>query len=298
MDQQMNSTISSAVLPSMGINTQRRRIKSIALWGLSMASLLVVVLIVFDILLSVVSRGIPGLNSAIFTTQTSGIAGGLQNAILGTLVLIALSMVISAPLGIFGGIFIALFAPARFASVVRFMSEVLAGIPSIVIGYFGYMVLVLQFKMGFSTLAGAISLAIITLPYIVRTTDASFRQIPSHYWEGAIALGLTPLMAMRTVLLRLALPGVLTGVLLAISIALGETAPLIYTAGWSNFDPSFQLVKNPVAYLTYVVWTYLNEPYTAAHQLAYTAALLLVIIVLILHVLVRMLQRSGTKHAQ
>ncbi len=297
MNPQMNSSISDVVLPSMEINSQRRRLKSIALWGVSMASLLLVVLIVFDILFSVVSRGVPGLNWSVFTTQTSGIAGGLQNAILGTLMLIVISMVISAPLGILGGIYIALFADSRLAALVRFLSEVLAGVPSIVIGYFGYMVLVLQFKMGFSALAGSLSLAIITLPYIVRTTDASFRQIPSQYFEGAIALGLTPLMALRTVLMRLALPGVLTGLLLALSIALGETAPLIFTAGWSNFNPNLQLVKNPVAYLTYVVWTYLNEPYKAAHQLAYTAALLLVIIVLILHVLVRMLQRSSTKQA-
>ena len=138
MNPPVNSTLSDGVLPSMEINSQRRRLKSIALWGISMASLLLVVLIVFDILFSVVSRGIPGLNWSIFTTQTSGIAGGLQNAILGTLLLIAISMVISAPLGILGGIYIALFAPSRFAALVRFLSEVLAGVPSIVIGYFGY----------------------------------------------------------------------------------------------------------------------------------------------------------------
>ncbi len=285
------------VLPTFGMRSQRRKVKSIAIWGLSFAALLFVVLIVFDILISVISRGIPGLSLTLFETQTSGIAGGLQNAILGTLLLIVLSTIIAAPLGVLAGIYIALYAPARLGSIIRFIAEVLAGIPSIVIGYFGYMVMVLQWGMGFSALAGGISLSIIILPYVVRTTDASFRQIPSSYLEGALALGMTPLMAMRTVLLKLATPGILTGVLLAVSIALGETAPLIYTAGWSNFNPNFQLVKNPVAYLTYVVWTYLNEPYNAAHQLAYTAALLLVFIVLILHVLVRMLQRDGAKHA-
>ncbi len=280
-----------------GMRSQRRKVKSIAIWGLSFAALLFVVLIVFDILISVISRGIPGLSLTLFETQTSGIAGGLQNAILGTLLLIVLSTIIAAPLGILAGIYIALYAPVRLGSIIRFIAEVLAGIPSIVIGYFGYMIMVLQWGMGFSALAGGISLSIIILPYVVRTTDASFRQIPSSYLEGALALGMTPLMAMRTVLLKLATPGILTGVLLAVSIALGETAPLIYTAGWSNFNPNLQLVKNPVAYLTYVVWTYLNEPYNSAHQLAYTAALLLVFIVLILHVLVRMLQRDGAKHA-
>lgn len=296
MDNSTNRAFLANGIPSSDMRAQRRRVKSIAVWGLSLAALTFVVLILLDILLSVISRGIPGLSLQLFATQTSGIAGGLQNAILGTLLLIAISAVLSAPIGIMAGIFSALYAPARFGAIIRFIAEVLAGIPSIVIGYFGYMMLVLKWGMGFSALAGGISLSIITLPYIVRTTDASFRQIPSHYMEGAIALGMTPFMAMRTVLLRLAIPGVLTGLLLAMSIALGETAPLIYTAGWSNFDPTMHLVKNPVAYLTYVVWTYLNEPYSAAHQLAYTAALLLVLIVLVLHVLVRLLQRGSVKH--
>ncbi len=297
MDQRVHPMAPYDTTPQVDFHSQRRRIQSIALWGVALLTLTLVVLIVLDILLSVIVKGVPGLNLAIFATPTSGIAGGLQNAILGTLVLIALSMVFSMPLGILGGIFVACFAPARLASAVRFISEVLAGIPSIVIGYFGYAVMVLQWGMGFSALAGAISLAMITLPYIVRTTDASFTQVPGAYWEGAIALGMTPLMAVRTVVTKLAAPGVMTGVLLAISIALGETAPLIYTAGWSNFDPSLHLVKNPIAYLTYVVWTYLNEPFHSAHQLAYTAALLLVVIVMILHILVRLLQRGGVKHS-
>ena len=297
MDTQVESTMTIQTLPSYEMRSYRRKVKSIAIWSISFAALTFVMFIILDILLSVISKGVPGLSYNLIATQTSGIAGGLQNAILGTLLLIALSALISAPLGILAGIYIALYAPKRFGAVIRFFSEVLAGIPSIVIGYFGYMVMVLQWGMGFSALAGGISLSIIILPYIVRTTDASFRQIPKSYLEGAIALGMTPLMAMRTVLLKLATPGILTGVLLAVSIALGETAPLIYTAGWSNFDPNLQLVKNPVAYLTYVVWTYLNEPYHSAHQLAYTAALLLVMIVLVLHVLVRMLQRGSSKHA-
>ena len=270
-----------------------RRIQSAAMWGIAWAATALVLFIVVDILASVVSRGVAGLRPSVFTTQTTGIAGGLENAILGTLFLVFWSLLFSAPVGILAGVHIALFARPAPARVLRFVTEVLAGVPSIVIGYFGYTIMVQAWGWGFSTLAGAISLSVLTLPYIVRTTEASLRQVPKSYYEGALALGLTPATALRTVLLRLALPGILTGLLLAISIGLGETAPLLYTAGWSNYNPSLHLIKNPVGYLTYVVWTYLNEPYNSAHQLAYTAALLLVALVLVLHIAVRILQRAG-----
>lgn len=268
-----------------------RRVKAGSFWFLGLAAVVFVVLIVVDILVSIVSRGLHGLSLSIFTTDTSGIAGGLQNAILGTLDLTGLSMLFAGPIGILGGIYMAFFARSWIGSVLRFATEVSAGIPSIVVGYFGYTVMVVKWGFGVSLLAGALSLAILVLPYIVRTTEASLRQVPTSYWEGALALGLRPATALRTVMMRPALPGIFTGLLLAVSIGLGETAPLIYTAGWANFNPTWGLTKNPVGYLTYVVWTYLNEPFPAAHQLAYTAALLIVALVLLAHVAVRLLQR-------
>ncbi len=267
-----------------------RKIASNMTWMLSLGALLLVVIVVLDILITVVRQGAGVISLSLFTTQTTGIAGGLQNAILGTLDLIFFSTLFAGPVGIMGGIYLAVFAPDRIARTLRFVAEVLAGIPSIVIGYFGYTMMVQAFGWGFSVLAGSISLSILTLPYIVRTTEASIRQVPKSYYEGALALGLTPFSALRTVVMRPATPGIVTGLLLAISIGLGETAPLIYTAGWSNFNPTLHLTKNPIGYLTYVVWTYLNEPYSSAHRLAYTAALLLIILVVILHLLARFLQ--------
>ncbi|KUO97195.1 phosphate ABC transporter permease [Ferroacidibacillus organovorans] len=267
-----------------------RKFASRMAWTLSIVALLFVVMVVLDILISVVRQGAGGISLSLFTTQTSGITGGLQNAILGTLDLIFFSTLFAGPVGILGGIYLAVFASDRVARVFRFVAEVLAGIPSIVIGYFGYTMMVQTFGWGFSVLAGSISLSILTLPYIVRMTEASIRQVPKSYYEGALALGLTPFSALRTVVMRPATPGIVTGLLLAVSIGLGETAPLIYTAGWSNFNPTLHLTKNPIGYLTYVVWTYLNEPYASAHQLAYTAALLLIFLVVILHILARLLQ--------
>lgn len=274
---------------------EARRVKAVSAWGMSLVALAFVILLVVDILLTVVSRGVRGLSWALFTTQTTGIAGGLENAILGTLMLILMSTLIAGPLGILGGVYMVLYAQSFIAKVIRFATDILSGVPSIVIGYFGYTMMVVKWGWGFSILAASISLAILTLPYMIRTTESSLRQVPKSYLEGALALGLTRATAFRTVLIRPALPGILTGLLLAISIGMGETAPLIYTAGWSNFNPTWQMTKNPIGYLTYVVWTYLNEPYDSAHQLAYTAALLLIAIVVVLHIGVRFLQRQAVK---
>lgn len=290
--------VKSEPSPSFIISRPRmwwRRLQSLVLWSVSSVALLLVLFLVADILWLVVSKGLHGLTQSTLTTDTSGVAGGLQNAILGTLALIALSILIAGPIGVMAGIYMALFAGGRSVTGMRFVNDVLAGVPSIVLGYFGYTVMVEKWGWGFSVLAGAITLSILTLPYIVRMTEASLRQVPKTFLEGALALGLSPATALRKVLFRPALPGILTGLLLAVSIGVGETAPLIYTAGWSNFNPTIQLFKSPIGYLTYVVWTYLNEPYAAAHQLAYTAAFLLVLLVLILHVAVRFLQRGRVK---
>ncbi len=276
-------------------NKNKRRSISLLFWAIAGILLILVLGIVVLILGTVVYKGLPGLTLTTLMTDTSGIAGGLENAILGTLVLIVASVVLSGVIGVLGGTYIAVFARPGVASVLRFATEVLAGVPSIIIGYFGYTVMVVQWGFGYSLLAAAISLGVLTLPYIVRTTEASLRQVPKTLYEGGLALGLTQEATLRKVMFRPALPGIFTGLLLAISIGLGETAPLLFTAGWSNFNPTLTLVHNPIAYLTYVVWTYSQEPYHAAHQLAYTAGLILVLLLLILNIGVRFLQRGSSQ---
>ena len=275
----------------------RRKWRSNLGWGFAWVATALVLFGLMNMLFTIVSKGLTSFRWNMLTTVTSGIAGGLQNAILGTFELVIISTVIAAPLGILGGVFVSEFAGSRLATVIRFLTEVLSGVPSIVLGYFGYLLMVLQWGWKFSALAGGITLTVIMLPYILRTTEASLLQVPLAQREAAWALGMTKFQAISKVVWRPAAGGMATGVLMAIAIGMGETAPLLYTAGWSTFNPTFKLTHEPVGYLTYVVWTYLDQPYPQARALAYSAAFVLVVIILFIHLVVRTLvwRTSGVR---
>ncbi|MHB1980453.1 MAG: phosphate ABC transporter permease PstA [Sulfobacillus sp.] len=268
----------------------QRRWMDRAMRALCYLAAVVAVFPLVDILYQIGSRAIPSMGSYLFTQPVQGNAGGLENAILGTLLLVSLGIAIAAPLGIFGGIYLAEFGrTGPFGQAVRFTTDVLAGVPSIVIGYFGYVTLVVGLGWKFSALAGAIALAMMALPYIMRATELAFRSLPDDLREASLALGAGEVTTVFRVLWRPAMPGLITGVLLAVSIGLGETAPLIYTAGWSVFLPTGQLIGSPVGYLTYVIWTFINNPFAASHALAYAAAFLLILFILVVNVVVRRL---------
>ncbi len=268
----------------------RRRLVDQLMRALCYLAGAVAVFPLLDILYQIGARALPSMGSYLFTQPVSGNGGGLENAILGTLLLVGLGMLIAGPLGILGGIYLAEFGRVGpFGQAVRFTTDVLAGVPSIVIGYFGYVTLVVGLGWKFSALAGAIALALMALPYVTRATELAFRSLPDELREASMALGADEVTTVFRVLWRPALPGLITGVLLAISIGLGETAPLIYTAGWSVFLPTGQLIGSPVGYLTYVIWTFINNPFAASHALAYAAAFLLILFILVLNVVVRRL---------
>jgi phosphate transport system permease protein len=200
--------------------------------------------------------------------------------------LVGLSTLFAVPLGVLGGVYLAEFSGgSRYAEVVRFLSDVLSAMPSILLGYVGFIIFVSYFGWNFSALAGSLTLAFLMLPYILRTTEHAIRRVPLSLKEAAVALGSTQTQKVSRLSIRLALPGILTGILLSISIALGETAPLIYTASFSNFypcasgDPSkvFGLTNCPVGYLTYVVYVFANIPFPDAQALAYLSAFLLLL---------------------
>jgi phosphate transport system permease protein len=264
-----------------------RRIVSISGWALSGLCLVALSVLMVWILSVVFVRGVGALNFKVLTTITQGSGGGLLNAIEGTLVLSGAALLLAVPFGVAAGIYSAEYRFSSWAITIRFLADVLVGVPSIVIGYFGYVALVQWLGWNFSLAAGAISLAIISLPYICRTTELALRQVSNDLRDAAYSLGANERRVIFGVCLPAALPSILTGVLLALAVSVGETAPLLYTAGWSNFMWDGHLTHSPIAYLTYAIWTFINEPFASANALAYAAALLVTGFVLVINILAR-----------
>ncbi len=233
-----------------------RKIKDQSVSILAAASVVIVMYPLLHIVFSFVYQGILAISIPRLVGLT--LDGGLANSIAGTALLVGLSTTIAVPIGVLGGIYLAEFSgDGRYASVARFVADVLSAMPSILLGYVGFLILVLYFGWGFSPLAGAMTLAFLMLPYVIRTTERSLRKVPSNIREGAVALGSRRSQVVNKLTLRLALPGILTGILLSISISLGETAPLLYTAEGSNFYPC-GLTQCPVGFLTNVVYNFKN----------------------------------------
>lgn len=284
----------------VGISYRRRQVWDKVIKVLVVCAVLLVLIPLLDVLYLFAYRGISALSVARLTETTAqgtGIGGGgIYNAITGSLLLLALSGAIAIPLGIFSGVYMAEFAGAhnRYASIVRFFSDVLAGVPSIVLGYVGYLLFVLYAGWGYSALAGGVTLSILMLPYILRTTELAIKRVPDSIREGAIALGSSKTYMINRLTLRFALPGIITGVMLAISISFSETAPLLYTADFSNYAPT-ALLHQPVAYITGIVWTFYAMPGEAPKQLAYVASFVLLSLVFLVNFVARVVLKKFSK---
>jgi phosphate transport system permease protein len=255
-----------------------------------------------SILVGVVGRAAGDWKWSVLTTDTAGNGGGLLNAIEGTLVIMVGVAVIAGAIGIAGGLYLAEFLPADRGQILRGASEVLSGVPSIVLGYLGYVILVVQFHWGYSVAAALLVLSILVVPYVTKTTEVAIRGVPTAYREGAEALGMRSGYTLRKLVLRPALPGIATGMIVALAIAVGETAPLLFTAGFSNKGPTGALTHSPIGYLTYLVFSFFNVPKASAHALAADAAVVLLLFVLLLiviaRVLVSMTQRYSPERRQ
>lgn len=251
---------------------------SFGLLGVAMVWILALVLV----------RGIGAMSPQIFTEVTQGNGGGLLNAIEGTVVLAIGTLLLAVPLGVAGGIYVAAFGASRWARIVRFFSDTLVGVPSIVLGYAGYVMLVQGLGWHFSVAAACITLAIICLPYICRSSELALAAVPLALREAAYAMGAGDRVVILRICLPMAAPGVLTGVLLALAISVGETAPLLYTAGWSAYLWTGHVTDSPIGYLTYAIWAFINEPFATANALAYAAALLVTMFVLLISIASRL----------
>ncbi|HAM01558.1 MAG TPA: phosphate ABC transporter permease PtsA [Acidimicrobiaceae bacterium] len=267
------------------------------MWTLCSIALALVVAPVVWLVAGIVAQAVPDWRWNVLTTNQLGNGGGVLNAIEGTFLIVAGVMVLAGVVGIAGGLYLAEYASARHGSLLRGASEVLSGVPSIVLGYVGYIALVVALHWGFSLLAGWIVLSVLVIPYITKTTEVAIRNVPTSYREGGDALGMRSGYMLRRLVMKPALPGIVTGLIVAAAISLGETAPLLYTAGYNSKGPSGALTHSPVGYLTYDVFTFYNEPYKSAQHLAYEAALLLIVLVVLLIVVSRFIVSYSQRYS-
>ena len=287
-------SVTAAHTPTgLGARRNRNRLT----WALCAVALVLVVIPVVSILAGVASRSLAHFHFDLLTSYPIGNAGGLLNSIEGTFVLVLGVLVLAGLAGVAGGVYLAEYARDGRGQILRGASEVLAGVPSIILGYVGYISLVLLLHWGYSLYAGIIVLSVLVVPYITKTTEVALRNVPTSYREGGEALGMRSGYMLRKLVLRPALPGIATGLIIAVAISVGETAPLLYTAGYSERSPMFGLHNSPVGYLTYNVLNDYNQPSNFLHQRANVAALLLIVLVLVLIIVARVIVMTTQRHS-
>lgn len=266
---------------------RRRRAFSAVVVALCGAAVVVALVPLVSILLYVVVRGTSALGPAFFVNAPRPVGeagGGMGNAIVGSFLVTGIGALVAIPIGTISGIHAAEYSGTAFATAVRFAADTLNGVPSIVVGIFVYGVAVVPFHH-FSAAAGGLALAMMMIPLIMRTTEEVVRMVPTGIREAALALGASRARAVFTVVVPAALPGMVTGVLLALARAAGETAPLLFTAFNNRFwstDPGA-----PISTLTVQIFAYAVSPYEDWHRQAWAGALVLVALVLICSLLAR-----------
>lgn len=269
----------------------RRKIVSRTMETLCGAAVVIALIPLAMILFYVTKEGFGALNVDFFTQMPKPVGesgGGMANAIAGTLILIGIAALFAVPIGCLCGIHLAEYPRTKFSSIVRFAADVLNGVPSIVVGIFAYGLVVLPVKR-FSALAGGVALGLLMIPIVVRTTEELLRLVPAGLRESALALGATRSRAVFGVIVPAALPGILTGILVALARVAGETAPLLFTA-FNNRFWSTSLTQ-PIASLTVQVFTYAISPYDDWHRQAWAGSFLLVMMILTLSILARLAVR-------
>lgn len=271
---------------------RRRKLVSRAMTLLtaSFAALVIAALVI--ILAYIAVTGVRELNLSFLINEPKPIGepgSGIAPAIVGTLILIAIASVIGLPVGILGGLYLAEFGSNRFGNALRFLIDTLTGVPSIVVGVFAWTIMVRP--MGhFSALAGGVSLSIIMMPIVARTTEEMVRLVPQSMREAALALGAPVWRMSLGVVLRAAAGGVATGAMLAIARIAGETAPLLFTALSYNYISTD--INLPIASLTYQIFYYAGSPYEQWHAMAWAATLVLVGMILAINITVKVLARN------
>lgn len=270
----------------------RRRVVNALMVGVMYAATLLAVLPLVLILWHLAREGASSLSLDFFTRMPKPVGepgGGMGNAIAGTLLLLGIASAIGLPIGIGAGLYLADQRGSRLAATVRFLSDILNGLPSIVMGIFAWQFLVRPLGH-FSATAGGIALGAMMIPLITRTTEEMIRLVPTSLREAALALGYTRWRTSLTVVLRTALPGIVTGALIAVARIAGETAPLLFTAFGNQFWSL--ALDQPISALPLQIFNYAISPYDAWHRLAWAGALVLIALILVISLSARYVTRA------
>ena len=273
-------------------NVSRRKIKNQIAIGMIFAAVILAVIPLFFILADVIIKGAPSINIDFLTklpTPVDVSGGGVVNAIEGSFIMVGFASLVSLPIGVGAGIFLSEWGEMRFATLASFINDVLAEFPSIVIGIFVYVVIVLTTHT-FSAFAGGLALAIIMIPIIARTTEESLKLVPRSLREASMALGVTRWRTITRVVLSTGRGGLVTGVLLSVARAAGETAPLLLTALGSTL--ALTSLLQPTAALPLLIYTYGISPFQDWQNKAWGASLVLVLFVLVLNLSVKAFTRA------
>ncbi|MFA6455632.1 MAG: phosphate ABC transporter permease PstA [Bacteroidota bacterium] len=271
---------------------QYRKVKNVVMYGLCVASALIALVPLLLIFYHTISLGMEALNVDFFTQLPKPVGepgGGLANAIVGTLILVGLGSIIGLPIGVLTGVYLSEFGNNTFGTTVRFLTDVLNGVPSIVTGVVAYTIIVLPAKH-FSAYAGGFALGILMIPIVTRTTEEMLKTVPHSYREAALALGIPRWKTTLRIIIPTALGGIVTGIMLAVARAAGETAPLLFTALNNRFWHT--TLDQPIASLTVFIYNYGVSPFEDWIAQAWAGALVLMMLIVLLSAAVRFATRQ------
>jgi phosphate transport system permease protein len=278
--------------------TNRRTALDVILTSLSVAFSVIAMLPLFSVLYMLLVRGVAMLSPQLFTELTPGggmEGGGIGNAIVGTLVVVGIATVLAMPLGFLSAVYLAEYGgDSKLASTVRFAGKVLTGMPSILAGVFAY-ALVVATMGSFSALAGGVAMGLLMVPIVMLTAEQALRMVPEKMKLAAFGMGCTQTQVVLRVVVPTAAPGILTGVMIALARAMGETAPLLFTALFSDYWFEGELGK-PIASLAVLIYNFSGSPFENQVQLAWAASLVLVSLVLVLNVAAQIIMKRPEEH--